>query len=134
MLLGKVPMQDDHEAPPTVPLGTVIAQRILHTEDGGCITVSIGQPVQVEGWDWACPYRIEGLKVPIAHRVFGIDALQTLQLVSVSIRTELEQCGEPLTWLNDDFWQAGFPMLLQSYGDRKIEEKLLKLLEETFVR
>ena len=127
-------MQDEYEAPPPVPLGTVIAQRTMTNEAGGCITISIGQPVQVEGWDWACPYRIEGLKTSIAHRVFGIDALQTLQLVSVSIRTKLEQCGERLTWLDDDFWQAGFPMLLQSYGDRKIEEKLLKLLEETFVR
>ena len=127
-------MQDEYESPPTVPLGTVIAQRTMNTE-AGSVTISIGQPVFLgDGWDWACPYRIEGLKTPIEHQVFGIDALQTLQLVSVSIRAELEQCAEPLSWLDDDFWQAGFPMLLQSYGDRKIEEKLLKLLEETFTR
>lgn len=126
-------MQDEYDSPPPVPLGAVIAQRTMNTEAGGCVTISIGQPVFLgDGWDWACPYRIEGLKTPIQHRVFGIDALQTLQLVSIAIRGDLEQCGEPLAWLDDDFWQAGFPMLLQSYGDRKIEEKLLKLLEQTF--
>jgi len=126
-------MQDENQAPPAVALGTVIAQRTLSTEAGDGVTISIGQPVHIgDGWDWACPYQIEGLKTPIQHRVFGIDALQTLQLVSIAIRAELEQCGERLSWLDNDFWQAGFPMLLQSYGDRKIEEKLLKLLEETF--
>lgn len=128
-------MQDKYEAPPSVPLGTVIAQRTLHTETGGGVTISIGQPVHIgDGWDWACPYLIEGLQTPIQHRVFGIDALQTLQLVSVSIRDKLEQFGERLNWLDDDYWQAGFPMLLQSYGDRQIEEKLLKLLEQPLTR
>ena len=128
-------MQDEPQAPPTVDLGTVIAQRILDTEAGGSVTVFIGQPVHVgDGWDWACPYRIEGLHAPIQGQVFGIDALQALQLVSVSIRGKLERCGEPLRWLDDDFWQAGFPMLMQSYGDRRIEERLLKLLDETFKR
>ncbi len=128
-------MQEEYESPPPVPLGTVIAQRTMTTEAGGRVTISIGQPVFLgDGWDWACPYQVDGLKSPIKHRVFGIDALQTLQLVSVSIRSELEECGEPLTWLDDDFWQAGFPMLLQSYGNRQIEEKLLKVLEQTFTR
>lgn len=128
-------MQNELEAPPTVALETVIAQRILGTEDGGSVTVSIGLPVHIgDGWDWACPYRIEGLEAAVQSQVFGIDALQALQLVSVAIRVELEQSGERLSWLDDDFWQAGFPMLLQSYGDRRIEEKLLKLLEETFTR
>ncbi len=128
-------MQNELEAPPTVALETVIAQRILGTEAGGSVTVSIGLPVHIgNGWDWACPYRIEGLETAVQSQVFGIDALQVLQLVSVAIRVELEQSGERLSWLDDDFWQAGFPMLLQSYGDRRIEEKLLKLLEETFTR
>lgn len=128
-------MQNELEAPPTVALETVIAQRILGTEDGGSVTVSIGLPVHIgDGWDWACPYRIEGMEAAVQSQVFGIDALQALQLVSVAIRVELEQSGERLSWLDDDFWQAGFPMLLQSYGDRRIEEKLLKLLEETFTR
>lgn len=127
-------MQDEFEIPPSVALGTVIAQRTLNTEAGSCVTVSIGQPVHIgDGWDWACPYQIDGLPVPVQGRVFGIDAIQALQLVSVAVRGDLERCGEHLRWLDDDFWQAGFPMLLQS-GDRRIEEKLLRLMEQAFTR
>lgn len=127
-------MQDEFEIPPSVALGTVIAQRTLNTAAGSCVTVSIGQPVHIgDGWDWACPYQIDGLPALVQGRIFGIDAIQALQLVSIAIRGDLERCGERLLWLDDDFWQAGFPMQLQSY-DRKTEEKLLKLMEQAFTR
>src|SRR5690606_40931798 len=84
-------------------VSTILPYTTLFRSTGGGVTISIGQPVHIgDGWDWACPYLIEGLQTPIQHRVFGIDALQTLQLVSVSIRDKLEQCGERPNWLRSE--------------------------------
>lgn len=120
---------------PVVPLGTVVAHRELRTEAGAPVHVRVGAPVHVgDGWDWACPYRIEGLGQPVVGRAFGIDALQALQLVSSAIRGDLERSGEPLTWLDATFWQAGFPTSVQVLGAPELEDEVLRYVEDATSR
>ncbi len=119
---------------PDVPLGAVVARRELRTR-GAAVVVFVGAPVHVgDGWDWACPYRIEGLADVVEGRVFGIDALQALQLATPALRGELERAGAPLTWLDSDFWQAGFPAFVESYGIEELEDVLLEGMNATATR
>lgn len=120
---------------PTVPLGTVIARRELCTAADAPVHVLVGAPVHVgDGWDWVCPYRIEGLGEPLDGRTFGIDALQALQLVSSAIRSDLERSGERLTWLDSEFWQSGFPRPLESFGVPELETDVLRYVDDATVR
>jgi hypothetical protein len=120
---------------PAVPLGTVIARRELCTVADAPVHVLVGAPVHVgDGWDWACPYRIEGLGEPVEGRTFGIDALQALQLVSSAIRGDLERSGERLTWLDSEYWQSGFPRPLESFGVQELETDVLRYVDDATAR
>src|SRR3990170_8361211 len=74
-----------------IPVGTVIARRtMVDAKSGTRVVVSIGAPVFVgDGWDWACPYRINGLRKTVFGHSHGIDGVQALQLVSLDIRHAL---------------------------------------------
>lgn len=120
---------------PVVPLGTVVAHRELRTAAGIPVHVRVGAPVHVGGgWDWACPYRIDGLGKPVVGRTFGIDALQALQLVSSAIRSDLERSGEPLVWLESTAWQAGFPRPVHALGAPELEDEVLRYAEDATAR
>jgi hypothetical protein len=133
---GPDPLGVDGPTPiPAVPLGVVVARRDLRTRAGGPVVVLVGAPVQVgNGWDWACPYRIEGLPEVVEGQAFGIDALQALQLATPALRAELERSGAPLSWLGSDFWQAGFPPFVESHGDEDLEGLLLHEMTATATR
>ena len=119
---------------PVVPIGAVVARRELATSTGDAVLVEVGVPVYVgDGWDWACPYRIEGPAGVVTGQAHGIDGLQALQLVSGAIRSELELSGVRLLWLGTDFWQAGFPPLVTAMGERELEEILRRRLDEATV-
>lgn len=129
----------DDPAPraPVVPLGTAIARRELRTAAGDPVVVVVGAPVHVgEGWDWACPFRIEGLgdAGAVDAQVHGIDALQALQLVTPAVRGALERAGVPLRWLGSDFWEAGFPRPVEALGVRALEAELHARLDEATAR
>jgi hypothetical protein len=113
-----------------IPLGKVIARRELrmrNTEHP--VVVSIGTPKHIGGgWDWACPYSISGLGKLICGHVHGIDALQALQLVSTGIRQVLEQSGCELTFEGCSDLGLAFPKLIPSFGDPRLEHRLVKLL------
>jgi len=116
---------------PVIRVGTVIARRELRTPAGDPVLVEVGFPAYVgDGWDWACPYRIEGPAGVVTGQAHGIDGLQALQLVSGTIRGELERSGARLLWLGTDFWQAGFPPLVAAMGERELEEDLRRQLDE----
>jgi len=59
-------------------------------------------PRKVAGWDWACPIRITGIdwhpKQP--RPIFGIDALQTIELAMQYARAVLMAAKPPLSWLD----------------------------------
>ena len=92
-------------------------------------------PVHVgDGWDWACPFRVDGLGEPITGQAHGIDALQALQLVSAAIRGALEHAGVPLRWHDADFWQAGFPRHVEAFGAPELEDVLLTQMNDATTR
>jgi hypothetical protein len=78
-------MEDDVKR--RIPVGTVIARRtMVDAKSSARIVVSIGAPVFIgDGRDWACPYRINGLRKTLFGHAHGIDGIQALQLVSLDI-------------------------------------------------
>lgn len=120
---------------PQPPLGTIIARRSMSTRDARAVDIAIGQPVYLgDGWDWACPYRIEGLGTAIEGCSFGIDALQALQLVTPSIRGALQESEAPLLGMDgSDFWQAGFPLVYGGYGDAELEQAMIAAADRVIV-
>jgi hypothetical protein len=120
---------------PVVPLGAVVARRELRTASGDPVVVLVGTPVHVgDGWDWVCPFRIEGLGEPADAQAHGIDALQALQLASTAIRGALERSGAPLRWLDSEFWEAGFPRPVEALGVRELEALLHAHLDDATAR
>lgn len=121
---------------PRIPLGNTIAQRIMETISGDKIVITVGAPIFVgDGWDWACPFRIDGLPVAIEDVAFGVDALQSLQLVSPAIRHTLETTNEQFqdSEVNGKSicWESGFPLFIESFGNRAVEEKILGYMGDT---
>src|SRR5688500_13397391 len=111
-----------------IPVGTVIARRTLvDAKSSARIVVSIGVPVFIrDGWNWACPYRINGLRKTLFGHAHGIDGIQALQLVSLAIRHALEKTKRNFSWLDQSFWQSGFPKMVTGFGipafDRHLED------------
>jgi hypothetical protein len=114
-----------------IPVGTVIARRTLvHAKSSARIVVSIGAPVFVgDGWDWACPYRINGLSKTVFGYAYGVDGVQALQLVSLEIRHALEKTKRTFSWLDQSYWQSGFPKMVTGFGIPAFERHLEAVME-----
>ena len=114
-----------------IGLGQVIAERVLvHQPTGGRVLIAVGTPRFIgKGWDWACPYVITGLGDPIHGHAHGIDALQSLQLVSAAIRADLEQTGATLSFLAQEGWHSAFPSTLQDFGSADLRARIEALIE-----
>src|SRR5687768_3855685 len=119
-----------------IPVGTVIARRTLvDVKSGARIVVSIGAPVFVgDGWDWACPYRINGLGKTLFGHAPGIDGIQALQLVSLAIRDALEKTKRTFSWLDPLEWQSGFPKVVNGLGIPAFERHLDDVIEREYRR
>lgn len=114
-----------------IPVGTVIARRTLvDAKSSARIVVSIGAPVFIgDGWDWACPYRINGLRKTLFGHAHGIDGVQALQLVSLAIRDALERTKRSFLWLDQSSWQSGFPKMVTGTGIPAFERHLEDVIE-----
>ncbi len=115
----------------SIPLGNVIATRVLQTANATSVEVLIGQPVRL-GDDsvWACPYQINGLEELLEGAAFGVDGVQAIQQVSLAIRRDLERTGASLRWLDMAFWETGFPELLVVGDDRELEVEFKAYFQE----
>jgi hypothetical protein len=114
-----------------IPVGTVIARRtMVDVKSGARIVISIGMPVFIgDGWDWACPYRINGLRTTLFGHAHGIDGIQALQLVTHAIRDALEKTKREFSWLDQPFWQSGFPKLVAGIAIPAFERHLEDVIE-----
>jgi hypothetical protein len=114
-----------------IPVGTVIARRtMVDVKSGARIVISIGTPVFIgDGWDWACPYRISGLRTTLFGHAHGIDGIQALQLVSLAIRDALEKTKREFFWLDQPFWQSGFPKVVAGIAFPAFERHLEGVIE-----
>ncbi|NOT06829.1 MAG: hypothetical protein HOP28_01350 [Gemmatimonadales bacterium] len=92
---------------PSIRLGVPIVERTYSVGRSRrpSVTLQIGKPRPVPGWDWACPVRIQegtGKRAPV-HPIFGVDALQSLLLA-------LEYCRIRLTIPDRDLRYLGLPV------------------------
>lgn len=119
-----------------IPLGTVIARRtMMDVKSGARVVISIGMPVFIgDGWDWVCPYRISGLRTTLSGHADGIDGIQALQLVSHAIREALEKTKREFTWLDQPFWQFGFPKAIVGFALPAFERHLEGVIDREYRR
>ncbi len=88
--------------------GRVIARRELaRTNSKSPVLVEIGVPRRRAEAEWACPYRILGLRQRGIRYAFGIDPVQALQLVQQAIWHDLKPYGRELSWHGERGW-TGF--------------------------
>jgi hypothetical protein len=130
---------------PTPPLGLVIARRRLYEigKPRKCIELRIGRPVSVQDGrsrHWACPYQIKGLGTAAVQRVYGVDSLQTLELVLREIRRQLDESGRAWSFDASDTegighlsyhipweWGVALEKRIKQFADREVATYLRKL-------
>jgi hypothetical protein len=96
------------------------------------VVVTIGKP-RPHGDDWRCSVLIEGIPNAGRKRVYGIDALQALQLSFEYVRKNLDRSGLVLAWLDGgepgdvaiprlipNGWGLAFERKLERYVDREV--------------
>jgi hypothetical protein len=69
------------------------------------------------------------LRKTLSGHAHGFDAVQALQLVSLAIRETLEKTRRNFSWLDQSYWQSGFPILVNGLGIPAFERHLEDLIE-----
>ncbi len=89
-------------------LETAVAHRAFEVagKPGETVDVFIGKPFQMPAGEWACPYRIVGAGEDICFQIYGIDSVQTLQLVWQVMDAHIAATG--LEWMLYGERFAGF--------------------------
>jgi hypothetical protein len=90
----------------------LIAERVLvAASSSGSIEVKVrfGKPMPDPKGDWACPFQIIGIGSEEILKIYGIDAVQALQLAMFSAGADLErfQKAVKISFLDDA--DLGFP-------------------------
>lgn len=88
-----------------IPLGNIIAERVLNAKKGSrsyVATIRIGQPVKsADAPDYRCPYQIAGIGDDVIRSASGVDSMQALwlaiQLLPVELRFRYKEFS--FTWL-----------------------------------
>lgn len=118
-------MQDD------TPLEPIAERRLAVVgEPDRTVTVTIGKPVQKPSGDWACPVDIQGIPTPARDSVYGVDAVQALQLAFETARQSLKNSGLALAMEGMDAGETGFPMCVPYVFGRAFAEALERHIEE----
>jgi hypothetical protein len=93
------------------------------------VVVTIGKPRR-HGNDWRCSILIEGIHQARRKRVYGIDALQALQLSFEYIRKNLDRSGLVLTWdAGSEPGDVGIPRLIPSGWGLAFQRKLERYVD-----
>lgn len=71
----------------------------------------------------------DGLRKTLFGHAHGIDGIQALQLVSLAIRHALENTKRDFSWLDQSFWQSGFPKMVTGFGIPAFERHLEDVIE-----
>ncbi|WP_437783710.1 DUF6968 family protein [Sorangium sp. So ce1097] len=126
------------------PLDNPIAARRLTVVDdpGRSVLVVIGQPLEVQPGEWACPFTIDGIPEPRSDRGLGIDGISALLNALQAIRFALEASGVRVCWEGGEPGDAGFPKLMHyAFGfafsqrmEQLIDEEIQKLVDEKRAR
>ncbi|XYH95093.1 DUF6968 family protein [Sorangium sp. So ce1128] len=123
-----------------VPIDNPVAERRLTIVDdpGRSVMVAIGQPLEVQPGEWACPFTIDGIPRPRSDRGLGIDGISALLNALHAIRYALEASGVLVSWEGGEPGDAGFPKLMHyAFGfafaqrmERMIDDEIQKLVDE----
>ncbi len=100
------------------------------------LTLGKPRPDPKPGGDWMCSVLIEGTAKGRRRRIYGVDAIQALQLALEYARRELDASGLDLTWLDRHApgdiglpFSApdGFGLAFQQRIERHIERQKLEM-------
>lgn len=127
------------------PSRTARASRIQHpiairryqnlSSPGRTILVTIGAPQPHAEGDWACPLDIQGIPGRRPPHVFGVDAIQALQMAIEAARFHLESSGIRFQWLDDeDSCRTGISRLIPHTFGASFERKIVKAIEREVER
>jgi hypothetical protein len=93
------------------------------------VVVTIGKP-RPHGADWRCSVLIEGIHEARCKRVYGIDALQALQLSFEYVRKNLDRSGLVLIWdAGSEPGDVGIPRLMPSGWGLAFERKIERYVD-----
>ena len=108
----------------------IAARRVLQTNGGRPVVVTLSVPKPVRGWDWGCALQITGLDSAWRRPkyVFGIDGLQALELAMRAAAQAIEAKAPTLVWL-DQAGEPGMPQFLPWVPQPK-EQRRLKAMAE----
>ena len=106
----------------------IAARRVYESARGRPVTVTIGVPQAVPGSDWGCALQITGLNSTWRRPryVFGIDALQALQMAMQCASTVLAK-ARGLSWL-EQRGELFLPRFLPQFP-RKLQDRLAAIVE-----
>lgn len=99
-------------------------------EPGREIVLVIGQPIPSgsSNGDWVCPVLISGLETEVFKCAEGIGGIQTIQQAMQLARSELDGCGLPITWLDQEPGDVGLPLPIDGPFGLWFQHKLEMLL------
>jgi hypothetical protein len=121
------------------PMVPIAERRLTVVDDPSrSVLATIGQPVEVQPGEWACPFTISGLPEPLSDRALGIDGVSALLNTLQAIRHVLDEAGVPVSWEGGEPGDTGFPKLIHyAFGfafsqrmEKNIEDEIEKAVEE----
>lgn len=113
----------------------VAARRIFTRPDGKPVVLTLGVPRRVPGSDWGCALQITGVATPYRRPkyIFGIDALQSLELALHRAGAVLDGVKVPLVWL-DGLGTLGMPRFLPLLPEKAEQDRIMLVVEREVAR
>lgn len=98
------------------------------------VILTLGVPEPVPGSDWGCAVQITGLTRELSRPryVFGVDALQALELALQYAKVTLETSGYELRWLHA-MADLGLPRILPMLP-QPFQERLERVVDREVLR
>jgi len=102
-------------------------------EPGRQIVLTIGKPRASRG-DWACSVLIEGIPRERRRLIYGVDAVQAMQLAMVYARHELDASGLSLTFMEGEPGDVDLPLPVTGCWGLEFQRKLERHMEREIKR
>ena len=109
-------------------IGKIIARRELtRVKSKLRVVVEVGAPRQRAEAEWACPYRIRGLRLRGIKHAYGVDPMQALQLVQQAIWRDLKPYERDLRWFGQR--GSGFYRCFPPYFGRGFMKRVERMID-----
>ncbi len=115
--------------------GSVIATRVLTTDTGEVVSVTIFAPRKSGEEEWSCGFAIAGAGLDIRRDCSGAsDALAALLLSIHGVRAHLESAKVGLRWEDGDLGDFGIPRPIPTSYGPAVEARLIKVVNDEVAR